>query len=444
MSESAKPIKSNSGNNINSIDLWIPASVAISGIGTIGLLYFERSSSNQYFLLGLVFIGWTAILKKARNLSREVPPSPVNDAAQPARDNELMKALINSVPGYMTLLDDELRYVMVNEAFAKRMDHNMVGLKLGHTGDEHDFQKYVEDFHHSNKEKSLTQVRFGKRFQKEHYLVSLAKINGPKPLLAVLSMNIEDQKRLEQDLNHAREESAHSERLAILGEMVSSIAHEIRTPLAIISGKAAKIVRKAENRELNAETLLLDAHKVEEMVHRANQIIQTVLKFSRSESDGPMTNLVVTDLLEDVFFLTGPKLRLNGVENRNVGPYPLVKLECYPLQISQVLINLINNAVDALEGKDERWIQIQVRDLDKRIEIRVVDSGSGIPPEIRQKLLEPFFTTKAPGKGTGLGLRISRGIVSRHGGTLEIDGYAANTTFVIDLPKSRAIEAHKQ
>jgi C4-dicarboxylate-specific signal transduction histidine kinase len=112
-----------------------------------------------------------------------------------------------------------------------------------------------------------------------------------------------------------------------------------------------------------------------------------------------------------------------------------LSIECQSTQISQVLLNLLNNAFDAVQGLDSKSVRITIRDLGDRAEIRVADSGPGIPPEIAKKILEPFFTTKEVGKGTGLGLSISLGIVKSHAGTLILDSTKSHTEFVVTLPK---------
>jgi signal transduction histidine kinase len=99
------------------------------------------------------------------------------------------------------------------------------------------------------------------------------------------------------------------------------------------------------------------------------------------------------------------------------------------------LLNLIGNSFDAVQELPEKWIKVNICDLGKEVEISVTDSGLGIPEAIREKITQPFFTTKEIGKGTGLGLSISRGIVESHNGRLFVDATCANTRIVVVLPK---------
>jgi two-component system sensor histidine kinase DctS len=110
-------------------------------------------------------------------------------------------------------------------------------------------------------------------------------------------------------------------------------------------------------------------------------------------------------------------------------------LECRAVQISQVLLNLINNACDAISSLNEKWILINAIERNNLIEISVTNSGPKIPAHIREKLMQPFFTTKEVGMGTGLGLSLSKTIAEAHGGRLYLDLGAENTRFVLELPK---------
>jgi signal transduction histidine kinase len=114
-----------------------------------------------------------------------------------------------------------------------------------------------------------------------------------------------------------------------------------------------------------------------------------------------------------------------------------ITLQCRAVEVSQVLVNLLNNAYDAIEGFSQKWIEIKVEESNESVILKVIDCGSGVNPEISDKILKPFFTTKAAGKGTGLGLSISQRIVEAHRGQFTIDTNAKNTTFVVELPKKQ-------
>ena len=112
-----------------------------------------------------------------------------------------------------------------------------------------------------------------------------------------------------------------------------------------------------------------------------------------------------------------------------------VKINCREIEISQAILNLIQNAKDSIEDLEEKWIEIKVSDYEDCIKIFVIDSGKGIPLEMQERIMQSFLTTKAIGKGTGLGLSIIKRFVDNHKGEFYIDNDFINTAFVMKLPK---------
>ena len=109
---------------------------------------------------------------------------------------------------------------------------------------------------------------------------------------------------------------------------------------------------------------------------------------------------------------------------------------CDEVEIEQVFINLLNNAIDAVKDRPEKWVKISVFEDGNYVVIRTTDSGPGIPGNVRDKLFEPFFTTKSTGEGTGLGLSITKGILDEHNATITVVDESPNTCFEIKFPKS--------
>ncbi|RYG53799.1 HAMP domain-containing histidine kinase, partial [bacterium] len=125
----------------------------------------------------------------------------------------------------------------------------------------------------------------------------------------------------------------------------------------------------------------------------------------------------------------------NGI-NVTLSDFPTtLTIECRRVQISQVLINILNNAFAAVLGHPEKSVKLHVHDSGDMVEISISNSGPQIPPELAHKIFQPFFTTKGVGKGTGLGLSISKGLIENHGGDISLDLSAPETRFVIVLPK---------
>lgn len=227
-----------------------------------------------------------------------------------------------------------------------------------------------------------------------------------------------------------------SSKMASLGEMASSIAHEINNPLAIISAKAQqleKIFHQSQNFDDKFKALE-HTGKIRDTVDRIAKIIKGLRQFARDGEHDPMRTSSLAAIIEDTLSLCKEKFRSGGVEVTLNLEYR-GEILCRDTQITQVLLNLLNNSFDAINESKIKWIDISTTLTTEGIEISVTDSGLGIPKEIQSKILDPFFTTKEVGKGTGLGLSISKGIIDSHKGILRVDDKCINTRFVILIPR---------
>jgi len=227
----------------------------------------------------------------------------------------------------------------------------------------------------------------------------------------------------------------HSSKMAALGEMAGGIAHEVNNPLGIIKLSAEQLQETIEEGKFSPEDISLFTSTITRTVKRIAKIITALRSFSRDGSHDPFELVPVSTLLDNVLVLCREGLTNQKVQIFIDVPDPLTSIECCPIQLEQVFLNLISNSRDAIQNLDEKWIRISVETLVDEVLIRFTDSGSGIPADLRNKIFQPFFSTKEIGKGTGLGLSISKGLVEYHRGTLEIDSENPNTSFKIRLPK---------
>jgi len=127
----------------------------------------------------------------------------------------------------------------------------------------------------------------------------------------------------------------------------------------------------------------------------------------------------------------------SGIKLEVIGADDAVDVDCRPVEISQVLLNLLTNACDAVSDQAVRWIRVELSSSETSAFIRIFDSGPGVPVDLENKIFQPFFSTKEVGKGTGLGLSISTGIIQKHRGKFFLDTNSDHTCFVIDLPTER-------
>lgn len=281
-------------------------------------------------------------------------------------------------------------------------------------------------------------------FSNTNFLLKLAAIfilfiSG---LLAVLIFKKEktDQALItaHEEIESQRSQLVQSGKMSALGEMASGIAHEINNPMAVIEGKSANIIKLLEKPEIDKPKIIQNAEKIISMSDRITKIVKGLRSFSRDGSKDPFQSSNVFNLIDETFELCQAKLKNRNVRLENKFTNKALKLNCRNVELSQVLLNLIHNATDAISNdnsKTEKWITVNVIESENWIEFQVTDSGKGIPLNIQQKLFQPFFTTKELGKGTGLGLSISRGIILSHKGEMGIDNECPNTRFYFKIPK---------
>jgi len=230
-----------------------------------------------------------------------------------------------------------------------------------------------------------------------------------------------------------------ADRLASLGELAGSIAHEINNPLAIIAESAGWLRSRLDRYDDMPTDIEADADlalgKIDKAVDRARRISQNFLRFARSP-DSNVRNINLADLAAEVVELTGKTAYHHEVSVTIASASEFSPcLSTDPYQLRQVFLNLVTNAIQAVPRGGH--VLLRIGGDDQVATFAVEDDGPGIPEENVERVFEPFFTTKLEGQGTGLGLAVSRGIVERLGGRIEIDNCpSVGCTFRVVIPRS--------
>lgn len=248
----------------------------------------------------------------------------------------------------------------------------------------------------------------------------------------VLVYDVTDLKQLERERKEAEARLLGNVRLSWLGEMAGGIAHEINNPLAIILGNIAVSKMKIEKNELNAQDLLGTFSRLELSIERITKIVKGLIQFSGEGERAALEKVKISGVLEDLNGFVSERLKKRSI-GFVVEDYEDRVLRVVKMDVIQSLTALIFNAIDAVEGRSEKWIRLKVLHRGTEVAFVLQDSGPRIPQEIAEKMMLPFFTTKPPGKGVGLGLSVARSIANKYQGDLVYDAAAPQTTFTFTL-----------
>lgn len=260
----------------------------------------------------------------------------------------------------------------------------------------------------------------------------LAKPVDTEELLTTIE-NLLERTRKATELGRIRQE-IESAKMVGLGTMAAGIAHEINNPLAIISGYASRQEQIFQRLNITDENILKSNRKIIEVTKRISKIVQGLRTFSRDGQKDPYQKSLAKTIISASLELCEESIKTKNIKIQVTEFDDSLYLFCRETQVMQVLINLLQNAADEIQGNPDAWIEISVSEDEGRVSFRVTNSGKRIDAEVVERIFDPFFTMKEVGKGTGLGLSISRGIAEDHGGTLGVNLKHQFTQFVLSLP----------
>ncbi|MCX6110920.1 MAG: PAS domain S-box protein [Proteobacteria bacterium] len=365
-------------------------------------------------------------------------------ALQHSKESERsFRSIFDQAPMGIIQLDMNLRIVAANESFCTFLGYSQAELKrmtildMTHPEDEQRSREAIGRI----TERSEPLTRFEKRYIRKSGEVVWALVTSrsvklqddSEPYVFSVIEDVTQIRAAEQELKAAQAKLVTSAKMASLGEMAGGIAHEINNPLAIIKGKSELLAKRLGQGTLDPAKAGADIAAIGATVDRMSKIVQGLRSFSRSCDQDPLERGALGKVIADAIDLCGERFK-NADVSLSINCPTDTLIEARTTQITQILMNLLNNAFDAVQGLPNKWVSVDAKASDASIRISVTDSGPGIDPKLVDRIMEPFFTTKEVGKGTGLGLSISKGIAESHGGTLTYQASGANTGFVLELP----------
>lgn len=339
---------------------------------------------------------------------------------------EYLKVILNSTPDAIVFLNDKKEILFQNNQFRLLFDdfQNVLDeTKLNHFFDQVEYlqREITVNSNLSETHPFLMSFKLTKYKKQRNYFLSFKDLK-----------NLKDKEKIIQS---QKNQMIEKNKLASLGEMAAGIAHEINNPLTVIHSNNSMLQRIMDKGlgEKSPDKIKRLTSKTTEQVERITRIITSLRNLSRGLANEEVEEFDIDQVINESIELAKIRDKSRCVQYR----YAPRKFSVIGNrgQIVQVILNLINNAIDAIEAQDSPWIKVETAlNEQETLSIKIIDSGEGIPENIVKKIFLPMYTTKDIGKGTGLGLSLSRNFIEENNGTLEYISSLDNTCFEITLP----------
>jgi PAS domain S-box-containing protein len=242
-------------------------------------------------------------------------------------------------------------------------------------------------------------------------------------------------KKAQETIMEQQAKIAAGSKYAALGEMAANLTHEINNPLGVILGRCEMLKELLGTGSVDPKILMNMVDNIEYTARRIEKIVRSMRSFSVASDNDPFEIHRLSHIIHETLEFVSQRYRDHGIDLLVFPQDQNLAIECRDTEISQVLLNLLNNSFDAVSKLEEKWVKVDVKDMNDKVIISITDSGKGIPTHLRSRLFDPFFSTKEKQYGTGLGLSIAKGLIDKQGGTLELDELSNNTRFQITLLK---------
>ncbi|MFZ3121805.1 MAG: ATP-binding protein [Thermodesulfovibrionales bacterium] len=431
------PIKlANAGNRIWSVAVVAPISEVEGAIHDIQIRQFLLEGIVIFAILsgGVLIIGM--MLRWSGSLKSEVEEK----TKELRKSEEQYRSLVEHAGDIIFTVNKEDKLSSMNRYgynFFKKRPEEILGCNIIELFPDECAELQMEKIKEVFATNISTQITCPVEVNGNRYWLStnyngLLDENGNVFSVLGISRDITDRKKME-------ETSYHTEKLASMGTLAAGVAHEINNPLGIILGFTDMLLEKADPGSQEHDILTtMERHGL-----RAKRVVENLLSFARY-SECKEEHVDINESISAVLTVVEHTLLLNKISIKQQMQDNLPEVKGCSEELQQVFFNIMNNAASAMKGGGVLTITTRILSDNRHIEIRFSDTGHGIKKEYRRKIFDPLFTTKGVGEGTGLGLSVSYGIVTKHGGTITFEtktkeeSEETGTTFIITLPAVKA------
>ena len=376
-----------------------------------------------------------------------MPDTPDRHDASESEDR--WRSVVENVPGYVLTLDHEGTILFLNRPWPRMTTDDVIGTTIFDYLEPHEHQPVRELLERVYRTGEPTTYELGTTDDEGREIwwssrVGLIRWAGRGIALIVVTTDITRQKQAEETARRRQEELAHVSRTSTMGEVAAVIAHELNNPLSAIANFASGCARRLTSRHFDKADLSDALEEIVRLATRASETIERLRRFLQKR-ERTLENVGTGELLRDAAELARSHAARRRVAVRidlPAEPHPRVAVD--RIQITQVLVNLIVNGIDAMRGAagKPREVLVHASQPDKgMVLISVRDAGCGLPDDFETCVFEPFFSTKPD--GLGIGLSISRSIVESHGGRLWAEvNEGPGATFLFTIPVANGDAAH--
>ena len=349
-----------------------------------------------------------------------------------SNDLEKLKVVLDFTPCTVSWINRDLTYAGVNKTLAdmcKLPVSDFYGQEIGYYSHDKYFYNFSKRLFDQPDLTIREELRGHIGGEEKSFWVIGTKFNENQQAV-IMGIDVTEVKNLEHTITIM-------DKLSSLGEMVAGIIHEVNNPLAAIKANAQLIQKFLENNDIQKAKKL--SERIDATTDRISHIIRGIKTFVRRGDADPYETITIKQIIDDAFVICEGKFKEKQVQFFPPQEESTLEITCNVTEIFQVFVNLMANAIDAIEKLEERWVRISIRQDEEWIKIIFVDSGSGLPESVLKNLFKAFYTTKGLGKGTGLGLSLCKKIIESHGGSINVDSEQPNTTFVLTFKKNKIL-----
>jgi PAS domain S-box-containing protein len=278
----------------------------------------------------------------------------------------------------------------------------------------------------------------GNYYWEDTTIVPFIGSNGKPVQFLSIRHEITALKEAQKTIHEQKARLAVASKFSALGEMAANLSHEINNPLGVILGRCEMLLGQIQSGQFDIEQMAKMIEHIDFTARRIEKIIKSMRSFSVATEGDPFLEVPLSKIVHETVDFVQQRFRDYSIELNLSTIDPCLTVECRSTEISQIILNLLNNAFDAVQKLETKWVKLEIQETLDFVEIAVTDSGFGIAEHLQERLFDPFFSTKEKKYGTGLGLSISKGFAEKHNALLEYIPASRNTRFQLRLLKKQS------